>query len=75
MVRCLVCGRVLKDRESIRVEIGPVCLRKLKGYIPEIRNMKMPELKVKPAEVIEGQISIFDKEGENAERNKTQSLG
>ena len=64
MVRCLVCGRMLKDRESIRLQIGPICLKKVKSYIPKIKTMvKNSEPEIKTDEIVDGQISMFDEEG------------
>jgi len=61
MVRCLACGRILKDPKSVKRKLGPGCFRKLLGYVNKIskeginlENKKEPELP--------GQINIFDKE-------------
>ena len=67
-VKCKMCGRELKNPDSIHNRIGPVCMKKLLGYIPQIKAMKASEPKEDKAdEPIEGQITLFDWRDKNAE--------
>ena len=35
VTRCRVCGRRLTDPESVKLGVGPVCLRRLKQLLDE----------------------------------------
>jgi hypothetical protein len=64
MDRCRLCGRPLTDKESQRLGIGPICLKKLISYMPKIKRV-IREEKAGPEKVpvIDGQVTMFDKEG------------
>ena len=48
MVRCLACGRILKDPKSVKRKLGPGCFRKLLGYVKKISNEGTTENKPEP---------------------------
>jgi len=38
-LRCRICGRVLKNEESIKTGVGPTCLEKTFGIIYSLKNI------------------------------------
>ncbi len=54
MKYCRLCGRRLKDPESIKIGIGPVCLDKL---VTEIKRKNMKAEKVEDLQ-IPGQMEV-----------------
>lgn len=63
MDRCLICHRKLKDSESQKRGIGPVCWRRVMKVAKEERERrKARRLKNKNITEIPGQMSLFEKE-------------
>lgn len=64
--RCKLCNRELTNPESQRIGIGPICLKRVINYLPQVKEEMLREKagnSTDKAPVIDGQISIFDKEG------------
>ena len=64
-MKCLVCHRTLKDKESINRKIGPVCWGRLVKLTKEekAKRKARQESNKRATELLKGQISLFE-EGE-----------
>lgn len=55
-MRCLICGRELKDEESIKRHIGPTCWARIQQIAREQAEAKKKKKEIK------GQINMFEEE-------------
>jgi len=62
-MRCLVCNRTLKDKESIARKIGPTCFSRLMKFNKEEKLKKKHRLELKKLAKgdIPGQLNLFEK--------------
>ena len=61
--RCLICHRKLKDPISQKRKIGPTCWKRVQKVVNEERKKKAAR-RSKKAEMIQGQITMWEAENE-----------
>lgn len=59
-MKCKLCGRELKSRESMESGYGPVCYRKVHGHKKKRNSNKDHQTDGWPTYDIPGQMTIFD---------------
>ena len=65
-MKCLVCHRELKNKESIERGIGPVCLGRIIKITKQdkVNKKARAEINHRKAEITKGQISLFEEEND-----------
>jgi len=63
-MKCLICHRNLKDKESITRKIGPTCWGRLVKLTKQDKAKKKvrADINRRKAEITKGQINMFEEE-------------
>ena len=75
---CMACGRELRDEESQRLRLGPVCRKRLRGLLtPRPRRIctptARPHPKAVPARTAQLALELWD-DDEDDEPDTTQAI-